>query len=349
MIAAFGYNRLATPDARIESKPTHSLIVIYCLGLATALMIGLRFEVGGDWIPYLGIYDQIQLLTFSQAITSYDPGYSAIVFIAGRLDTGIWLANLACGLIMTFGIVRFCSRQPNPALTFLVAVPYLVIVVGMGYTRQAVAIGIILAGLADVDKQSNVKLVAYIFAAALFHKTALLVLPIILAPVLRRSILQSIFGAIVFLALFAIFLQSQTNDLLNNYVDSDYASSGAVVRVAMNFVPAVIAILLRKKMKFSSYQDDMWTAFAIVSLLTIPLVLAVSFTTAVDRLALFLIPLQIAILPRLPYVFGRKRSVNAQLTVAVCAYSASVQLVWLVFATNSEYWLPYRAFFINAD
>ncbi len=348
MVAAFGYNRLATPDARSGSTPTRSLTVVYCLGLATALMIGLRFEVGGDWIPYLGIYDQIQLMDFSQAIMSYDPAYSAIVFIAGRLDSGIWLANLACGVIMTFSIIRFCSRQPNPALTFLVAVPYLVIVVGMGYTRQAVAIGILLAGLADVDRQSTVKLIVYVFVAALFHKTALLVLPLILAPVFRRSVLQSIFGVIVFVALFFLFLRSQTDDLINNYIDSDYASSGAVVRVAMNIVPAVIAIVLRKKMRFSAYQDDMWTAFAVVALLTLPLVLTVSFTTAIDRLALFLIPLQIAILPRLPYVFAGSRSLNAQLTLAVCAYSASVQMVWLVFATNAEFWLPYRAFFINA-
>jgi len=348
MVAAFGYNRLAIPDARIGLKPPAYLIVVYCLGLATALMIGLRYEVGGDWIPYLGIYDQIQLMTFSQAVLSYDPAYSAIVFVAGRLDSGIWLANLVCGLIMTFSIIRFCSRQPNPALTFLVAVPYLIIVVGMGYTRQAVAIGIILAGLADVDKQSTIKLVAYIFLAALFHKTALLVLPIILAPVLRRSVLQSVFGFIVFVALFLLLLRSQTDDLINNYIDSDYASSGAVVRVAMNFVPAVVAIVLRKRMKFSSYQDDMWTAFAAVSLITLPLVLTVSFTTAIDRLALFLIPLQIAILPRVPYVFSGSRSLNAQLTLAVCIYSASVQMVWLLFATNSEFWLPYRAFFINA-
>ncbi len=349
MVAAFGYNRLATPDTRMVSEPSHSLIVIYGLGLATALMMGLRYEVGGDWIPYLGIYDQIQLLTFSQAVLTYDPAYSAIVFVAGRLDAGIWLVNFACGVIMIFAMIRFCSRQPNPALTFLVAVPYLVIVVGMGYTRQAVAIGIILAGLADVDKQSTLKTLAYVFVAALFHKTALLILPLILAPVIRRSLLQSILGIIVSIGLFVLILKDQTDSLINSYIASEYASSGAVVRVAMNFVPAVIAILLRKKMKFSSYQDDMWTAFALVSLITLPLVLTVSFTTAIDRLALFLIPLQIAILPRIPYVFGNGRALNAQLTIAVCAYSASVQLVWLVFATNAEYWLPYRAFFINAD
>ncbi|WP_340085053.1 EpsG family protein, partial [Streptococcus agalactiae] len=131
------------------------------LGLATALMIGLRYEVGGDWRAYLANYQQVQLLDFSQSVGRFEAGYTALVFLAGRLDTGIWLSNFGCALIMTFGIVRFCTRQPNPALCFLVAVPYLIIVVGMGYTRQAVAIGLILAGLAHADGRNTWKLILY--------------------------------------------------------------------------------------------------------------------------------------------------------------------------------------------
>lgn len=347
MAAAFAYNRLARGGFRIELRADHSPVVIYSLGLATAMMMGLRYEVGGDWFAYIAIYDQIQLMTLSQALVNYDPGYSAIVFVAGRLDAGIWLVNSACGLIMILGIIRFCTRQPNPPLTFLVAVPYLVIVVGMGYTRQAVAIGIILAALADVDKQSTLKTIIFIFMAALFHRTALLILPIILAPVLRKSAIQSVMGFILFLVLFFVFLGNQTDSFVTNYIDSDYASSGAVVRVSMNFIPAVFALFLRNKLKFSQYQKDMWTAFAFTAILTLPLVVTVSFTTAIDRMALFLIPLQIAILPRLPYVISSRKEINAQLIVAVCAYSASVQVIWLLFATNSEHWIPYRAFFIN--
>ena len=305
-------------------------------------MMGLRFQVGADWYNYLDNYDLVQFLTLDQSWATFDIGYSTLVYVATRLEVGIWFVNLICGLVMTLGVVRFCSRQRNPALTFLVAVPYLIIVVGMGYTRQGVAIGIVLAGLADAGRQSSVKLVLFILAAALFHRTALLVLPLALAPLVRRNLLQAILGVLASLVLFALLLQRSTDQLIATYITDDYESSGAVVRVAMNVVPAMLALALRRRLGFNAYERDMWTVFALLALAIFPIVLTANFTTAIDRLALFLIPLQLAVLPRLPYAVAGGRSGNAALMLAVCAYSAAVQLIWLVYATHATYWVPYR-------
>ena len=56
----------------------------------------------------------------------------------------------------------------------------------------------------------------------------------------------------------------------------------------MNIVPATLALMLRKRLGFNAYQQDMWSVFALVALTTFPLVLTTNFTTAIDRLALFL-------------------------------------------------------------
>lgn len=342
MVAAFAYNRVPKTAHGGLVERTGMPTATYILVIATALLMGLRYQVGGDWIPYLENYKLVQILSFDQALDTFDAGYATLVFIAGRLDAGIWLVNLGCALIMTFGIVRFCSRQPNPALSFLVAIPYLIIVVGMGYTRQGTAIGLILAGLVHADGRSTFKMIAYVLAAALFHRTALLVLPIVLAPLVRRNALYAMGAALAFILLYYLLLSRQASDLVTNYVDAEYESGGAAVRVAMNLVPAGLALFWRRRLGFSSYQSDMWSMFALIALVTFPLVLAANFTTAVDRFALFLIPLQIAILPRVPYIFGNQKSLNAQLMLAVCGYSAAVQFVWLVYATHAQYWVPYH-------
>ena len=342
VVAAFAYNRVPRTAGGTLDRATMPSAT-YVLVLATALLMGLRYQVGGDWRPYLENYNLIQLLNYSQALETFDAGYATIVFVAGRMGAGIWLVNFVCALIMTFGIVRFCSRQPNPALAFVVAIPYLIIVVGMGYTRQGTAIGLILAGLVHADGRSTTKLVLYVLAAALFHRTALLVLPMVLAPLFRRNLLYAIAGSVVFAGLFAVLLSRQTDALITNYVDAEYESGGAAVRVAMNFVPAVFALLWRGKLRFNDYQSDVWSVFALAAIATMPLVLAATFTTAIDRFALFLIPLQIAILPRIPYLFGTRKALNAQLVLLVCGYSAAVQLVWLVYATHARYWVPYHA------
>lgn len=345
MLAAFAYNRtvvVSNNAARILSR-SRITIGLYILGLATAAMMGLRFEVGADWFNYLDNYNLVQFLTYAQSLETFDFGYVSLVFIAAKMDTGIWLVNLICAGIMIMGVAVFCARQYNPALTFLVAIPYLIIVVGMGYTRQGTAIGIVLAGLANADGKKNMRFLLFVLLAALFHRTALLVLPLALAPLARRNLLRAIGGALAFVVLFVLLLRQSTDTLVATYITQDYESSGAAVRVAMNVVPAILAILLRNKLGFNEYQRDMWSVFALAALATLVLVLVMpTSSTAIDRVALFLIPLQLAILPRLPYALGSTRQKNAQLFLAVCGYSAAIQLVWLVFATHASYWVPYK-------
>lgn len=345
MLAAFAYNRtVVAGDARgrivSQSRVT---IGLYILGVATAAMMGLRFEVGADWFNYLDNYDLVQFLDYSQSLKTFDYGYVSLVFVAAKLDIGIWPVNTICAFLMVMGVAVFCARQYNPALTFLVAIPYLIIVVGMGYTRQGTAIGIALAGLADADGRKNMRLVLFVLAAAMFHRTALLVLPLALAPLARRNLLQAIAGALAFAVLFALLLRESTDTLVATYITQDYESGGAVVRVAMNIVPAILALVLRNKLGFNEYQRDMWSVFALAALATLVLVLVLpTSSTAIDRVALFLIPLQLAILPRLAYALASTRQKNAQLFLAVCAYSAAIQAVWLVFATHASYWVPYK-------
>jgi hypothetical protein len=344
-LTAFGTNAASRDYDRLAASVRR--VLPYLLALSTALLMGLRYEIGADWFTYSENYDSVQFLALSDALKTFDIGYAILVYVSSRLETGMVAVNLVCALIMTWGVLRFCLRQQNPSLTFLVAMPYLMIVVGMGYTRQGVAIGILLAGLADADDRAIFKLICYILLAALFHRTALLVMPLVLAPILRRNLLYAILAGLCFLLLFVLLLRDSTDQLMTTYVTQDYESSGAVVRVAMNVVPATLMLVLRRRFYMTDYQRDVFSVFALVALATLPLSLAANFSTAIDRLALFLIPLQLMVLPQLPYIFGRKKAINAQLLLLVVGYSAAVQSVWLVFATHAIYWVPYQAYGFN--
>ena len=58
----------------------------------------------------------------------------------------------------------------------------------------------------------------------------------------------------------------------------------------------------------------------------------------VDRLSLYLIPLQLAVLPRVAYLFKARKLGR----LLVMLYSAAVLFVWLNFAVHAEYWVPYQ-------
>ena len=48
----------------------------------------------------------------------------------------------------------------------------------MGYSRQGVAIGLAMLGLAALSQKSNLRFVAWIVVATLFHKSAFILLPL---------------------------------------------------------------------------------------------------------------------------------------------------------------------------
>jgi hypothetical protein len=58
----------------------------------------------------------------------------------------------------------------------------------------------------------------------------------------------------------------------------------------------------------------------------------------VDRLALYILPLQLAVMSRVPGTVINSLSGR----LVVIAYSFAVQFVWLNYAAHAEYWLPYR-------
>ena len=60
--------------------------------------------------------------------------------------------------------------------------------------------------------------------------------------------------------------------------------------------------------------------------------IATPSSTAVDRMALYLMPMQIVVLARAYLLFANPRFG----VVAVIAYSLLVQVVWLNFASHSE-------------
>ena len=75
--------------------------------------------------------------------------------------------------------------------------------------------------------------------------------------------------------------------------------------------------------------------------LLILLVLSPS-STAVDRIALYWIPLQLFVWGRLPNAMGKKIDSRRQWVVIILIYTFLTQYIWLFYADNKHNWLPYK-------
>ena len=306
------------------------------------LMIGLRHEVGADWGNYVNNMERWAQMPFPNVFALGDPAYGMLEWIGANIAGGVYFANTVCAGFFIWGVFAFCRVQPRPRLALVVAMPYLTIVVAMGYSRQGVAIGIAMLAMVALGRGSILRFVLWIALAATFHKSAVILLPLAALASTRRRVLKLIWVAVAGVALTALLLQESADYFISNYVESGMESTGAAIRVAMNALPAVLFLVFRKRFQLPANQRSFWTWMSWGALLFVVLLQVSPSSTAVDRVALYWIPLQLFVLSHLPNVLGQRNSNNAVWVYAVVGYSAAVLFTWLTYANMAFAWLPYQ-------
>lgn len=337
LFAYFALGALHETPRRSISGSSNALLVLGAVMIA--LLVGLRYQVGADWDTYEFMFSYARRTDIGRALEIGDPGYQILNWGVQNLGGEMWLVNLVCGVLFTWGLMRFAQVQSNPWLAVLVAVPYMIVVVAMGYSRQAVALGILMAGLASMKRNGSVlRFLAYVAAAALFHKTAVVAFPLV-ALASRRNRTINIFVAITAsVLLYDMFLGDSMQQFVDNYIEAEYSSQGAAIRVAMIVVPAAMFLLFPNRFGFSAEERLMWRHFSLAAFGFLILLLTLPSSTAVDRMALYVMPLQLAVLSRMPGTIMHPTIGK----FVIIAYSFAVQFVWLNFAVHSEYWVPYK-------
>lgn len=315
--------------------------------IVLALFVGFRHEVGGDWFNYANQFDYVARMSFGQAVReTKDLAYYPLGWIIARAGGAIYLLNFICALVFSVGTVHFCRHQSRPSLALLAAVPYLIIVVGMGYTRQSAAIGCVLIGLVELAKARRLNFVLWVLIGAAFHKTAVLLVPIAGLAHSTNRWLTFLWVAIASVSGYWVFIRDVSDALWQNYVEAEYAfaSQGAGIRVAMNALPAAVLLIWRKQLVPRVAERSLWVWFGWMALACIPM-LWVS-PTGIDRLSLYLIPIQLLVSGRIT-TLAQSTRMRTLLVLSVCLYFGVVQFVWLVFARNAEDWIPYQNLMIS--
>jgi len=306
--------------------------------LILIFFVGLRHFTGGDWINYYNKFIYIlPYLDLKGVIFHSDPIYWIISYFMYKLGYGIYGTNLVISIVFFIGLYKLIMKTPLPLIGLIIAFPYLIVVVSMGYVRQAAAIGLIMWGLSYyMDK----KIYIYLFfniIAILFHKSAFFMLGIVLFSLPKKHKLLTFLSILLIsIGLYAAFVAKSEEHYINSYVNSYISSSGAFIRVFMNIVPAMLFFYYKKEWK-KEYDDYLlWRNISFLAIVSIFFVKIAS--TAIDRLSLYFIPLQIIVFSRvLTFVKNKKL-----ILFLIIIYYWLVLLVWLKYATHAYMWLPYK-------
>ena len=324
----------------VASRPGRQRPALLIGALILIFFVGFRYKVGCDWTEYLAIFRSLRF-NFGAALAKTDPAYGITNWAAANMSLGIWAVNLVCAAVFAIGLVSLCRMQPNPPLAMAVAVPYLVIVV-TSYTREGAAIGMVMLATAQYSRGAFVKMAFSLLVAAAFHKSAIVVIPFFGLALSRQRFLSLFMFLLLGAAVYYVFVSRSISLLYQNYIETRYASSGATVRILMDVIPALFFLGFRNRFGFSMNDRRLWELFSIAAVAAMAAVLLSPSSTAVDRTALYLIPLQLVVLSRLPSAFGSKERQNLPVTTVVILYSLGVELIWLNYGLFAKCWIPYQ-------
>lgn len=324
-----------------QSNVKCTRLILDIFSITFVIIIGFRHEVGGDWNSYLEQLSWMDGAPLSAILTS-NPGYALLNWLGSNLWGGIYTVNLISSTLLIYGLRTFCLQQPLPLVSFLVAIPYLLLIVGSGYTRQSIAIGMFLMAISALYKNQILKYVAWILVASLFHKTAMLLLFFGIFSMVKNWFSVSL-SILIFNLIFFEEILFYINQYSENYLVNSVKSAGVVYRLCITLFAAFIFILNYHRLLLSKHVKQFWlTMIAGFILLSVLLLFFPENTTAIDRIGLYWLPLQIMIFAQLPYIYKFKIVNYSVMLLGVSLYSVMLLVIWFYFSEHAYQWIPYQ-------
>lgn len=336
------------PQFRAHAGPVRRRSLMpFVTGLVLIVVIGLRYRVGGDWSNYAAVYAAIEYRSFAEAfaVSRQELAYTLINWLSARAGGGMGMVNLLCAIPFTVGLIRLTQRLGNPALALAIATPFLIIVVGMGYTRQAAALGFLMIAIVElIEKRSLRRFILFILIGALFHRTILIFIPIVLIGSARTMLGSAALAGLAIPVAYFTLIRGTLERYSAGYIQGELDSKGALIRVLMNLLPAILLLLCGNRLYRSPEEKTVWRTFALLAIAAAAALYMVESSTIVDRLSIYLIPLQLFVYTRLAER-ATSSALSGLLTRAlIIFYSGGVLFVWLNYAAHAPGWLPYRSY-----
>jgi len=322
-------------------KPWKRLEAWIPVAIYLIIFIGLRDNVGSDWANYLRIFHRDAMhMSYMDALTHEDPAFYLLMVWVAEMGWTIHVVYLVSSVFFTLGLVIFVRRMPNPWLALVVAIGYTVLTSGMGYVRHGVAFGFSLWAITALLDRRFIKFFILVATAATFHKSAVIMLGFGLFYGGKGKYLKVLATIIIGAGIYAAFMSGNEEGYVKLYIKGNLESSGAYIRTFMNVIPAFFFFYFRKKWKrFWPDGYTLWYLMALGVLFTVPMVMA--FSTATDRISMYLIPLQFVVFSHLPLLF-RGNMAPKTTTFLIVGYYGLVYFVWLNFASWASFWTPYH-------
>lgn len=322
-----------------------SLLLWYFTFAVFVAFVGLRYEVGPDWLQYGYIHRSLAYLSFGDVLAQAEPLSYLLFWLSEISGYHVTLSNFFAALLLMTGVFAFARRTSNPWLAVVAATPYLIIVMGMSGVRQTMAAGIVLFLFSRWERTPLIARVFYLMAAALFHTSALVnnvFLVIKLNIALRYKLMLG--TLVLFATLYLGFEVSMYSDNMlryqERYIEGAFVnqSFGSLYHIALIAIPAVIGFIYKKRISDQVHSESLlrFGLYAAVATLAID----IFSSTAASRLTVYLYFVPMMVYPALVSTFGRRMQLGS--VFAVVAVHMLILVGWFDLANVAFAYMPYQ-------
>lgn len=283
-------------------------VVIFGLFVFSAF----RYQVGCDWFGYFNQYVKSENYDWANLLSIREPIWWASLQWVNLSGFPYPVINVISSAVFFAGIHILARRQPDPLGFLVLLFPILIINMPMTAMRQGAAIGLIcIAFCAFIDRRPG-KYALWVLLAAGFHSSAIvwiLLLPWLITPSRWSGLILP--GLMTVPMVYLLALSEKFQIATFRYVDTGVDSGGAIFRTGILFLSGLYFLsFLRRKWRAAYPREYVLTFLGAVAMTGAIFLVPIS-TVIADRLGYYLIPIQMMIFARLPFLrFNRFASLH---------------------------------------
>jgi EpsG-like putative glucosyltransferase len=310
--------------------------------LALFLISAFRFEVGCDWGGYIAQLDEERVQGIGKTLANREWLWFLFLHAVARLGVDYAWVNVVSAAAFFAGVHVLAKRQLDPVGFLVLLFPILVMNLPMSGIRQGVAVGLMCVAFTAFIDRRVIKFVIWTAIAGSIHSSAIIFFLLVPFCLKLRPGVQMLTAFILALpGLYLLLTGSAADVAFSRYVQSDIEAAGANYRVALVFVTGLVFLfyLRRPWQHFYPYDFPLMLIGGFMMVGTGALLLLSSVIA--DRMGYYLVPLQAAMLARIPYL--PIRSGRPLYFITPYAIFLAVFVGWMSFSSLfRDCYVPYK-------
>ena len=322
-------------------------ILFIILSIILIIFVGLRYEVGGDWVPYATIYYEAQFYNLINLINNQQDSLYYILnyFIAmSGFENGFVFVNIIISFFSFITFYKFINYNKLNFLSFVIFYPFIVIIL-MGFVRQSIALGFLFLILSNNLEKNQKKNLLFAFLASQFHYSGylLFLIPIFVSLTKLKLLLKPL-NLIIFLIMLLIFYIYVFPIFLFKLWVFDYYIDESLGGLYKNF-PILIASLIFIFSYLSIFKEiENRNFYFTLSIFSVLCYLSIFiFGSLSDRILVYSLPLLVLTLSKI-YDFIDLSYLKILYYFSIITAFLLFMIVWFIFGNSSEAWIPYNLY-----